>query len=229
MNVRSIQNLPILSGDDFSPETDLVIVQRPNGGTYKMLATSAFALEKDENDNILYKETDIREYTRFISHNEKGDVSSSKTYSVGENIVFEQDGLFNTESLFSINVRTINRANGSVVGGSWGSGYSKDSSVSYDSVGTTRTSGFTKNRGGNFINGNISIGSKSAAQNIGYFEHRSEQKTFWLQYEMIIDTTETDKIVLRFQRTKSKPQWYPSYYWAAWQADIIATITTDIR
>ena len=230
MNVRSIQNLPILSGDDFSPETDFVLVQRPNGGTYKMRAVSAFALEKDENGNLVYKQSNIQEYTRFISHNEKGHKSSSATYNVGENIVFEQDELFNQSSSFSINVRTINRANGTAVGASGGSFAYKWETVSYDSVGTTRTSSFTKNRGGNFINGNIAIGSQSTAQNIGYFEHtRSDGWNLWLQYKMIIDTTETDKIVLSFQRIKSAPKWYPSGYWAAWQADIIVTITTEIR
>ena len=83
MPEKKIDDLPQLSQDDFNAATDYILVQKPNGGTYKMITGHALADITSGNTYVDYKTTTMQ------------DLKSGK-------IEFSASNLLNTNSAWNI-------------------------------------------------------------------------------------------------------------------------------
>ena len=61
MPEKKIDDLPQLSQDDFNAATDYILVQKPNGGTYKMITGHALADITSGNTYVDYKTTTMQD------------------------------------------------------------------------------------------------------------------------------------------------------------------------
>jgi len=101
---KRIEELPILSTDDFNFSTDYVIVQQPGGGTYKMIAGQAFA---DINSGGVY--VDYKNAT--LSNLNSATLEFNALNLLSENSAWKMDFVFRVSSIQILNGRTSSGIN----------------------------------------------------------------------------------------------------------------------
>jgi len=129
---RIIELLPSLSQDDFNASTDYILVQKPGGGTYKMLAS--------------YISSSLLESSAYF------DRKSINVNNHGSGTIeFFADSLFETNSAFSVVITTKILSHGSI------SSSRSSYNLIQDSIGAIQTATLVKQSGAALINNN-SIG-----------------------------------------------------------------------
>lgn len=195
MSNLSIDTLPLLSYPQFSPYSDYIVVQKPNGQTYKMLLADAYGASNTAGSNYTF--TDGKSF----------DMSGSQNPEIS----FKENRLIDESTSFLITITTTTLASGS-------------NSVSEDPInGTSIVYQFTKPTDSKFINQNISLGS-SAQQNIaefaGFYKGSSNRSYYpTTTYWATIDTTVENTIKLKFGSSiygywgdwKHQRSYYPAY------------------
>lgn len=101
---KRIEELPILSTDDFNFSTDYVIVQQPGGGTYKMIAGQAFA---DINSGGVY--VDYKNAT--LSNLNSATLEFNALNLLSENSAWKMDFVFRVSSIQILTGRTSSGIN----------------------------------------------------------------------------------------------------------------------
>lgn len=104
-----IEDLPTLDPQDFNPLTDFMIIQKPGGGTFKMLAgAGGTGGGSTVRSSYVDSATAGGAYTGGFHYNH------TYTQSYGS-FQFEEEGLLNTSSTFVMNVSLSNMTKGSSV------------------------------------------------------------------------------------------------------------------
>lgn len=191
---KNIFDLPTLSAANFSPTEDYVIIQRPNGGTYKIIASEILSVSKNMNSLRVGYKTQIHQR----------DASMTDT---SETVIFYQENLLAFDSAFEIDIDCEVVTNGSQ--GIY--------SVA-PAEGDTRSLTFNKPYNSNLISKRYSIGAKSTSiesftfdftrlkdiqhyPKTGRMDYTEESGT--IKFFVNFDLEETDTIKLSFSRESS--------------------------
>jgi len=215
---KTIEQLPLLSIDDFNPATDFIIVQKPNGATYKMLGgggtfAASVAARKAYADSSI----------ATMNHN------SPTT------IQFLEDSLFALNSAININIDMKILAHGH---------RANHGSVSeIPAIGSSRSLSFTKPSGINALSGSqIGSGGSGTFTTFRRQTGSKSKSTSW--YDRIYKysfSTKQDSFNITFSSQdagflqsnsnrppdfpfSSTPEWYP-----ASQVEILVSLSGSIQ
>lgn len=204
---KRIQDLPLLSQENFNPAVDYIIVQQPGGATYKMLASVFTAsIQADE----------------ALAQTKSLDINYGSTGS----LEFSQDFLTSANSAYVVTLTTSILENGAGVSVSGGD----------VSIGASRTFNFTKNSGIRQING-VNFGSSfdSNIATFSYIKtlrivNKDKDHHVQTNYIAQLNTNVEDKLRFNFSSNIDGTQLggYPVYF-AATKVRISATIQGMIK
>lgn len=209
---KKIQDLPLLSQDDFNPSMDYIIVQKPNGATYKMLG-GLFSSSIQEGESIAQTK------------------SIDLTYGSTGSFEFFEEFLTASNSAFVVTFNTSILANGSRV-----------KQGSYEGIlpiGASRAYTFTKSSGITQVNG-VNLGSSFDAEiaSFAYTRVYSAGKGTPIRYNVQtnyvaqLDTNVEDTLRFNFSSNQNGSQGngaWGSEWLIATQVRISATIQGTIR
>ena len=142
MSNLSIDTLPLLSNSNFSPYSDYIVVQKPDGQTYKMLLADAYGASNAAGSNYTFTDSQV-----FL-------MASKGNHEIS----FKEPGLLDESTSFMITITTTITQNGT-----------QSAPDSSSQIGSSVVYRFTKPTDSKFINQNISLGS-SVVQNVAQFK-----------------------------------------------------------
>lgn len=157
-----IEDLPTLDPEDYNPLTDFMIIQKPGGGTFKMLAGAGGASggSSTRTTNYVDRASIGGAYTGGFHYNH------TYTQNFGS-IEFQHEGLLNTSSTFIINLRLSEMHQGTHIMNYYTRGRSSQRTEGKKTF-QTKTYDFVKNTNLDVVNNSYSTDS---SQTFTFFDH----------------------------------------------------------